>query len=91
MRHSQGRVVATVAIAAPVPEALLIAPLARHVARDWDDLDAEDKAAKNADRRHAEKLLLSSYDSEEHGTICIITETSAARVTARSPQSPENY
>ncbi len=46
MRHSLGRVVATVAVAASVPEAVMVGLLDRHVARDWGDLDVEEKASK---------------------------------------------
>ena len=74
MRHSLGRVVATEAIATEVPEAVIIGQLYRHAARDWGDLGAEDKAANNCDQSHAEGLLFSSYDTEEHGTIWVITE-----------------
>jgi hypothetical protein len=46
----------------------------RHAAREWSDLDAEDKAANDADHSHAEGRLFSSYDTEDHGTIWVITE-----------------
>ena len=74
MRHSLGRVVATAAIAAAVPEAVIVGLLDRHAARDWGDLDAEGKAANDSDHSHAEGRLFSSYDTEEHGTIWVITE-----------------
>lgn len=74
MRHSLGRVVATAAIAAAVSEAVIIGLLDRHAARDWGDLDAEDKAANDADHSQAEGRLFSSYDTEDHGTIWVITE-----------------
>jgi len=74
MRHSIGRVVATAAVAASVPEAVIVGLLDRHVARDWGDLNAEDKASNDADHSHAEGRLFSSYDTEEHGTIWVITE-----------------
>ena len=74
MRHSLGRVVATAAVAAAVPEAVIVGLLDRHVVRDWGDLDAEDKAANDADHSYAEGRLFSSYDTEEHGTIWVITE-----------------
>lgn len=54
MRHSLGRVVATAAVAASVPEAVIVGLLDRHVARDWGDLDAEDKASNDADHSYAE-------------------------------------
>jgi hypothetical protein len=41
-RHFLVRGVATAAVAASVPEAVIVGPLDRHVARDWDDLNAED-------------------------------------------------
>jgi hypothetical protein len=59
MRYSIGRVVATAAVAASVPEQVIIGLLDRHAARDWGDLDAENKAANDAD---------------EHGTIWVITD-----------------
>jgi len=74
MRHSLGRVVATAAIAAAVSEAVIVGLLDRHAARDWGDLDAEDNAANDADHSHAEGRLISSYDTEDHGTIWVITE-----------------
>lgn len=74
MRHSLGQVVTTAAIAATVPEAVIVGLLDRHAARDWGDLDAEDKSSNDADHSHAEGRLFSSYDTEEHGTIWVITE-----------------
>jgi len=41
MGYSPGRVVTNAAIAAVVPEAVIIGLLDRHVARVWGDLDAE--------------------------------------------------
>jgi len=74
MRHSLGRVVATAAIAGAVPEAVITGLLDRHGARNWGELDAEDKAANDADHSHAEGRIFSSYDTEEYGTIWVITE-----------------
>ena len=74
MRHSLGRVVATAAVAASVPEPVNISLLDRHAASDWGDLDAGDKAANDADHSQAEGRLFSSYDTDEHGTIWVITE-----------------
>ena len=47
MRHSLGKVVATAAVAAAVPHEVITNLLDRHAARDWGDLEAEDKAANN--------------------------------------------
>jgi hypothetical protein len=74
MRHSLGRVVATAAVAASVPEDVIIGLLDRHASGDWGNLDAEDKAANDADHSHAEGRLFSSYGTEEHGTIWVITD-----------------
>ena len=74
MRQSLGRVVATAAVAASVPEQVIIGLLDRHAASDWGDLDAEDKAANDADHSQAEGRLFSSYDTDEHGTIWVITD-----------------
>ncbi|MFM7512164.1 MAG: hypothetical protein ACKO3F_02150, partial [Cyanobium sp.] len=74
MRHSLGRVVATAAVAAAVPEDVIIDLLDRHTAGAWGDLDGEDKAANDADHSQAEGRLVSSYNTEEHGTIWVITE-----------------
>jgi len=74
MRHSLGRVVATAAVAAAVPQEVIIGLLDRHAAGDWGDLDGEDKAANDTDHSQAEGRLFSSYDTEEHGTIWVITE-----------------
>ena len=74
MRHSLGRVVATAAVAAAVPQEVIIGLLDRHASGDWGDLDGEDKAANDADHSQAEGRLFSSYNTEEHGTIWVITE-----------------
>ena len=74
MRHSLGKVVATAAVAAAVPHEVIVGLLDRHVARDWGDLDAEDRASNDSDHTHAEGRLFSSYDTPEHGTIWVITE-----------------
>ena len=74
MRHSLGRGVATAAVAAAVPQDVIIGLLDRLAARDWGDLDGEDKAANDADHSQAEGRLFSSYDTEQHGTIWVITE-----------------
>jgi hypothetical protein len=74
MRHSLGKVVTTAAVAASVPESVIVGLLDRHSADDWGDVDAEDKAANTADHRHAEGRLFSSYDTPEHGTIWVIKE-----------------
>jgi hypothetical protein len=74
MRHSLGRVVATAAVAASVPEAVIIGLLDRHAAGDWGDLDVEDRAANDADHSQARGRLFSSYATEEHGTIWVITD-----------------
>jgi len=62
MRRSLGRVVATAAVAASVPEQVIISLLDRHAASDWGDLDAEDKAANDTDHNHGEGGLFSSID-----------------------------
>jgi hypothetical protein len=74
MRHSLGRIVATAAVAAAVPHEVIVGLLDRHAARDWGDLDAEDRASNDSDYSHAEGRLFSSYDTTEHGTIWVITE-----------------
>jgi hypothetical protein len=93
MRHSLGRVVATAAVAASVPEDLIIGLLDRHASGDWGDLDVEDRAANDADHSQARGLLFSSYATEEHGTIWVITED--LRAEGSGPTStvlfPEDY
>lgn len=74
MRHSLGKIIATAAVAAALPEEVMLGLLQRHAAKDWGDLDSEDKAANDSDASHAEGRLFSSYDTEEHGTIWLITE-----------------
>jgi hypothetical protein len=74
MRHSVGRVVATAAVAASVPEAVIIGLLDRHAAGEWGDIDVEDRAANEADHNQARGRLFSSYAIDEHGTIWVITE-----------------
>ena len=74
MRHNLGRVVATAALAAAVPQQQITALLDRHSAGDWGDLDAEDKAANDDAASTGDGRLFSSYDTPEHGTIWIITD-----------------
>jgi hypothetical protein len=74
MRHNLGRVVATAALAAAVPQQQITALLDRHSAGDWGDLDADDKAANDEAARTGDGRLFSSYDTPEHGTIWIITD-----------------
>jgi hypothetical protein len=93
MRHSLGRVVATAAVAASVPEDVIIGLLDRHASGDWGDLDGEDKAANDADHSQAEGRLFSSYDTVDYGTIWVITED--LRAEGGSPITtvlfPEDY
>ncbi|MCP9791700.1 hypothetical protein [Vulcanococcus limneticus] len=65
---------------------MIIGLIDRHAARDWGDLNAEDKSANDADHSHAEGWLFSSYDTEEHGTIWAITEGCAAMAAVPSPR-----
>ena len=58
----------------PPIDALIIGLLDRHASGDWGDLDANDKAANDADHSQAEGRLFSSYATEKHGTIWVITE-----------------
>ena len=74
MRHSLGRVVATAAVAAAVPEAVIIALLDRHASGDWGDLGEEDQAINVGAHQAAEGRLFSCYSTEEHGRIWVITE-----------------
>ncbi|MFZ0406925.1 MAG: hypothetical protein WAM11_02275, partial [Cyanobium sp.] len=66
MRHSLGHVVATATVAAAVPHAVITGLLDRHAARDWGDLDADDKAANDNAASQADGRLFSSYDTPEH-------------------------
>ncbi len=63
MRHSLGKVVATAAVAAAVPHEVIVGLLDRHAARDWGDLDAEDRASNDSDHTHAEGRLFSSHNT----------------------------
>jgi hypothetical protein len=74
MLHNLGRVVATAALAAAVPDNQITALLDRHARGDWGDLDAEDKAANDDAARTGDGRLFSSYDTAEHDTIWIITD-----------------
>ena len=74
MRHNLGRVVATAALAAAVPQQQITALLDRHSAGDWGDLGADDMAANDEAARTGDGRLFSSYDTPEHGTIWIITD-----------------
>ena len=73
MLHNLGRVVATAAVAADVPHALITALLDRHAAGDWGDLDADDKTANEEAARTGDGRLFSSYANADHGTIWVIT------------------
>jgi hypothetical protein len=73
MLHNLGRVVATAALAAAVPDNQITALLDRHARGDWGDLDAEDQAATDDAARTGDGRLFSSYDTPELGTIWIIT------------------
>lgn len=53
---------------------MIIGLLDRHSAGDWGDLDGEDKAANDADHSQAEGRIFSSYDTEDYGTIWVITD-----------------
>jgi hypothetical protein len=72
--HNLGRLVATAALAAAVPQQQITALLDRHSAGDWGDLGADDLAANNEAARTGDGRLFSSYDTPEHGTIWIITD-----------------
>ncbi len=74
MRHSLGRIVATAAVVAAVPQAVITGLLDRHAAGDWGDLDPDDKAANEDASRLADGRLFSSYDTTEHGRIWVITD-----------------
>jgi len=74
MRHNLGRVVATAAVAAAVPQHQITALLVRHAGGDWGDLDADDQAANDHAARSGNGRLFSSYATSEHGTIWIITD-----------------
>ena len=74
MRHNLGRVVATAALAAAVPQQQITALLDRHSAGDWGDLGADDLATNDDAARTGDGRLFSSYDTPEHGTIWIITD-----------------
>ena len=74
MRHNLGRVVATAALAAAVPQQQITALLDRHSAGDWGELGADDMAANDEAARTGDGRLFTSYDTPEHGTIWIITD-----------------
>ena len=73
MRHNLGRVLATAALAAAVPQQQITALLDRHSAGDWGSLGSDDMAANDEAARTGDGRLFSSYDTAEHGTIWIIT------------------
>jgi hypothetical protein len=73
MLHNLGRVVATAALAAAVPQQQITALLDRHSAGDWGDLGTDDMAANDDAARTGDGRLFSSYDTREHGTTWIIT------------------
>jgi hypothetical protein len=73
MRQSLGRVVATAAVAAAVPHALITALLDRHATGNWGDLDADDETANEEAARTGDGRFFSSYATADHGTIWVIT------------------
>jgi hypothetical protein len=73
MRHNLGRILATAALAAAVPQQQITALLDRHSAGDWGSLGSDDMAANDEAARTGDGRLFSSYDTAEHGTIWIIT------------------
>jgi hypothetical protein len=73
MLHNLGRVVATAAVAASVPHAVITTLLDRHAESDWGDLCPEDKAANDLAARTGDGRLFSIYDTAEHGPIWVIT------------------
>jgi hypothetical protein len=74
MRHNLGRVVATAAVAAAVPQHQISALLDRHAADDWGELSEDDRAANDEAARSGDERLFSSYATTEHGTLWIITD-----------------
>ncbi len=93
LRHSLGRIVATAAVAATNPHAVITGLLERHAAGDWGDLDPDEKATNDAAHRQADGRLFSSYDTNEHGRIWVITEE--LRAAAGGPTTtvlfPDDY
>ncbi len=73
MRHNLGRLLATAALAAAVPQQQITALLDRHSAGDWGSLGSDDMAANDEAALTGDGRLFSSYDTAEHGTIWIIT------------------
>ena len=74
MRHNLGRVVATAAVAATVPHHLITALLDRHAAGDWSVISEDDRAANDEAARSGDGRLFSSYATDDHGTLWIITD-----------------
>ncbi|MFN9548047.1 MAG: hypothetical protein ACK6AD_13465 [Cyanobacteriota bacterium] len=57
MLHNLGRVVATSALAAAVPQQQITALLDRHAQGDWGDMSADDKAANDEAARTGDGRL----------------------------------
>ena len=74
MRHNLGRVVATAAVAAAVSRNQITALLDRHAAGDWGDISEDDRAANDEAARSGDGRLFSSYATDDHGTLWIITD-----------------
>ena len=74
MRHNLGRVVATAAVAAAVSSNQITALLDRHAACDWGEISEEDRAANDEAARSGDGRLFSSYATDEHGRLWIITD-----------------
>ena len=78
-----GQTVATPAALATFPAPFIIKCLGRHVAGDWGDLDAEDRAT-NDRGLDTEGRILSSYN-HPRGKLWIITEWDRSVTTCLLP------
>ncbi|MHB8636739.1 MAG: hypothetical protein ACYC96_09735 [Fimbriimonadaceae bacterium] len=82
---SLGRLVATRNALNQIGELELYAGLKRHAARDWGDLDSDDRAANDA-AIDSDGRILSAYVSRDGTRFWIITEWDRSSTTILLPE-----
>jgi hypothetical protein len=71
MLHNLGRVVATAAVAASVPNPLLTSLLDRHAASDWGDLDGKRSQVETPRHLNPSQLRLTNQVAFSHPFCCV--------------------
>lgn len=80
-----GRILATPGAVEAVPQAELLAAIARHASGDWGDVDEDDRNANDAALRDGARLL-SAYRTEAGVKFWIITEADRSTTTVLLPE-----